>query len=87
MKKICKQYLTIFLDALASLDFKLSVSQQFISFGFKVNQVKRVIQEIQLIQVMQVMQDNQDYQYIQDIQDNQDNLERLAHPWVDFRVI
>ena len=84
MKKICKQYLTIFLDALASLDFKLSVSQQFISFRFK---VKQVIQEIQLIQVMQVMQDNQDYQYIQDIQDNQDNIERLAHPWVDFRVI
>ena len=75
LKKICKQYLTIFVDALACLDFKLSVSQQFISFRFKVNQVKQVIQEIQLIQVMQVMQDNQD------------NLERLAHPWVDFRVI
>ena len=70
-----------FLDALASLDFKLSVSQQFMSFGFKENQIKQVIQEIQLIQVMQVMQDNQDYQYIQD------NQERLAHPWVDFRVI
>ena len=35
------------------------------------------------MQVMQDNQDNQDYQYIQD---NQDNLERLAHPWVDFRV-
>ena len=75
IKKICKQYLTIFLDALASLDFKLSVSQQFMSFGFKENQIKQVIHEIQLIQVMQVMQENQD------------NLERLAHPWVDFRVI
>ena len=49
-----------FLDALASLDFKLSVSesvsQSLIFFGLPVNQVKQMMQVIRLIQVMQVMQ-------------------------------
>ena len=45
-----------FLDALASLDLKLSVSEWGMFFGFPVNQVKQVMQVLQLIQVMQVNQ-------------------------------
>ena len=94
-----------FLDVLTSLDFKLSLSEWYMSFGYAVNQV------IQLTQVMQIMQDNQDYRDNWDNRDNRDNRDnqdnrhnrsnrnnrdnrdnwdiqvRLAHLWVDFRVI
>ena len=42
------------LDALASLDFMLSLSEQFIFFGFSVNQVKQLIQMIQVSTSMEV---------------------------------
>ena len=49
-----------FLDALASLYFKLSlgqsVSQRLMFFGFPVNQVVQGIQVIQVIKVIQVIQ-------------------------------
>ena len=47
-------------------------------FGFPVSRVKQVIQ---LIQDNHVFQDNHDNH------DNHDNQVRLAHLWVDFRVI
>ena len=84
MKKICKQYLTIFLDALASLDFKLSVSQQFISFGFPVNQVKQVIQ---VIQDNQDIQDNLDDHDNQDNQDNHDNHNNNDNNYFFIKII
>ena len=42
-----------FLDALASLDFKLSVSQRLMFFGFPVNSVIPVIPENPVIPVFQ----------------------------------
>ena len=61
------------LDALASLDLKLSLVQKLMFFGFPVNQVKQVIQVIQVIQDNQDIQDNLDDQDNQDNQDNHDN--------------
>ena len=46
---VCWQYLgnfpkvSLFLDALASLDFKLSVTESLMFFGFPVNQVMQVM--------------------------------------------
>ena len=62
-----------FLDALASLDFKLSVSKSLKFFGFPVNQVIQVIQVTYVIQVTQMIQLIQDTQDNQDNQDNQGN--------------
>ena len=49
-------YYFYYIDALASLDLKVQVSESLMFFGFPVNQVKQVMQVLQVKQIMQVMQ-------------------------------